>query len=66
MKVRIHDRSFEPVKVYVAESIDDCKDATDISVYELVYQFQDVVAVGFVIGEPVSESKKTLDEHTKV
>ena len=55
MKVRIHDRSFEPVKVYVAESIDDCKDATDISVYELVYQFKDVVVVGLVIGEPVSD-----------
>ena len=52
MKVRIQDRSFEPVKVYVAESIDDCKDETDVSVYKSVCEFQDVVVIGVVIGEP--------------
>ena len=53
MKVRLHDRSYDPTRVYVAESKDDCKGALDADVYGLVCEFGDVITMGCVIGEPV-------------
>jgi len=53
MKVRLHDRSYDPTRVYVVESKDDCKGALDADVYGLVCEFGDVITMGCVIGEPV-------------
>ena len=49
--VHIHDCDSEVD--YVAYSVDDCYDAVDMDIYELVQQFDDVITIGRTIGEPV-------------
>jgi len=50
MKVKIHNAATG--RVYVAASVKDCDDETDVFVYELVCEFDDVITVGDMIGQP--------------
>ena len=52
MKVRLHDRSYNPTRVYVVESKVDCRGALDADVYSIGCEFNDVIKMGDVIGEP--------------
>jgi hypothetical protein len=53
MKVKIHD--LNDGSIYVAKSVEDCKDSTDKSVYQEVVSSGEVITMGKVIGEPANE-----------
>jgi methylmalonyl-CoA mutase cobalamin-binding subunit len=55
MKVKIHDLSNGDPKVYIAEKVSDCHDNIDKIVYNTVCDTGDVITLGQVIGEPISE-----------
>ena len=51
MTVKIHDLTNNTI--YIASSIDDCRDDTDKSAYELAVEFNDVIVMGLIIAEPI-------------
>jgi len=57
MKVRIYDLSqrdaLDNPLTYEARTIENCLDETDKRVFDLVLEFDDVITMGKVIGEPV-------------
>lgn len=55
MKIRLTD--LETFKTYVVDDPDKAHDATDKSVARLVLEFNDVITMGKIIGEPIEEAR---------
>jgi|GEM_PF-7081735 hypothetical protein len=53
--VRIDDLNCDPVRSYIAKSINDCKGQTDKGVYDMALFINDHVKCGKVLGCPVLE-----------
>lgn len=65
MKVEINVlapvNSNEENQVYVVSSRDECRDATDRSVFDLVVETGDVITMGCVIGRPAPKQIKDAE-----
>lgn len=66
MKVRIHDRSTNPPRVYVVTDAEQCRDATDRSAYESAFETGQVVTMGSVIAVPLPSDFATLGKVERI
>tara|TARA_R110000851_G_scaffold184800_1_gene334160 strand:- start:11 stop:208 length:198 start_codon:yes stop_codon:yes gene_type:complete len=63
MKVRIHDLSYAPPRVYTVTDEEQCRDATDRSACQSAFETGQTVTMGCVIAEPVKpQPLKTTTE----
>jgi len=56
--VRIDDLNYDPVKSYIAKSIDDCDGFPDRGVYEMALELDSDVKCGMVLGMPYNQLSK--------